>query len=318
MRSTCPVCEYGLQSTPKRDQRGAVVYGCIRCGMFALAREAEEDIERPLAETPRFRPLLSHYIRRMQESESCPLVTWAACEEIFRACCLPSIKEQADNVIRWLGLNLSGPGARIKLTEDEHGGIIGTADGIGFRFIVDGLVNSEMISGPTPHSDVPLILATLTFRGWERYEELRLGAPSGRRAFMAMPFGNEQLETLYRNVFQPAVEETGFVLRRLDEPPKIGNIDNRLRVDIKACRFLVADVTHGNFGAYWEAGYAEGLGKLVIYTCEKATFDDSNTRPHFDINHHHTVFWSKDDDGRNCGEMLKATIRASIPEAKQE
>jgi len=34
-----------------------------------------------------------------------------------------------------------------------------------------------------------------------------------------------------------------------------------------------------NPGAYWEAGYAEGLGKPVIYTCEEAKFVEAS---HFD------------------------------------
>ena len=36
--------------------------------------------------------------------------------------------------------------------------------------------------------------------------------------------------------------------------------------------FLWPIFTHGDPGAYWEAGFAEGLGKPVIYTCEKDDF----------------------------------------------
>ena len=70
----------------------------------------------------------------------------------------------------------------------------------------------------------------------------------------------------------PAVASAGFDLVRLDEDPQAGSIDERLRVEIRKSRFLVADLTHGNPGAYWEAGFAEGLGKPVIYTCEKDDF----------------------------------------------
>jgi nucleoside 2-deoxyribosyltransferase len=59
--------------------------------------------------------------------------------------------------------------------------------------------------------------------------------------------------------------------------------------EIRMCRFLIADLTCGNQGAYWEAGYAEGLGKPVIYTCNKSYFDKEGT--HFDTNHHQTVLW---------------------------
>ena len=53
-------------------------------------------------------------------------------------------------------------------------------------------------------------------------------------------------------------------------------IDDRLRVEIQSARFLIADLTHENRGAFWEAGYAEGLGKPVIYTCEESVFNTSS------------------------------------------
>ena len=64
----------------------------------------------------------------------------------------------------------------------------------------------------------------------------------------------------------------GFDLFKSDDEPRAGLIDDQLRVDIQSSDFLIADLTHDNLGAYWEAGYAEGLGKPVIYTCEQENF----------------------------------------------
>src|SRR6185436_19550551 len=108
-------------------------------------------------------------------------------------------------------------------------------------------------------------------------EDLRRGAAAGRRAFMAMPYGNEVLERVFTECFRPAVAAAGFELVRLDERPPAGSIDDRLRVEIRRARFLVADFTNGNHGAYWESGFAEGLGKPVIYTCEAAYFKNPGT-----------------------------------------
>lgn len=68
---------------------------------------------------------------------------------------------------------------------------------------------------------------------------------------------------------------------------------------------LIADLTHGNRGAFWEAGYAEGLGKPVIYTCEASKFDEQS---HFDTKH----------DPSAVVEDLKATNRATIPESSRD
>jgi nucleoside 2-deoxyribosyltransferase len=125
-----------------------------------------------------------------------------------------------------------------------------------------------------------------------------------------MSFRNDGLVKFFRDQLKPAVRATGFELFRLDERPRAGLIDNRLRVEIRESRFLVADLSDANAGAYWEAGFAEGLGKPVIYLCHRKVFEEKGT--HFDTNHSHTIKWSEDDaDG--CVKELKATIRATIP-----
>jgi len=83
-------------------------------------------------------------------------------------------------------------------------------------------------------------------------------------------------------------------------------------VRIQSSDFLIADLTHDNSGAYWEAGYAEGLGKPVIYTCESVKF--KNHKTHFDTNHLATVPCDKDAP-EEAGKGLKATICATLPEA---
>jgi len=79
------------------------------------------------------------------------------------------------------------------------------------------------------------------------------------------------------------------------------------------CRFLIADLTHRNPGAYWEAGFAEGLGKPVIYTCRKDIFDDKTKGTHFDTNHHLTVAWEAANLDAAMSK-LKDTIRATLPD----
>ena len=128
---------------------------------------------------------------------------------------------------------------------------------------------------------------------------------------MAMPFGNAVLDRIFSECLKPAAKAAGFELVRLDEKPSAGSIDDRLRVEIRKARLLVADLTHGNHGAYWESGFAEGLGKPVIYTCEEGYFRDPGT--HFDTNHHHTVLW-RETALPEAAAAFTTTIRATLPE----
>jgi hypothetical protein len=257
-------------------------------------------------------PIFAHAIQRMQMAQEWPLLDAKTAEGILSTAVLPSVAEQADNLIRWLGEHLPGPGAFEQVSHEEHGAIVGTLDKEGFLFIVNGLEGVGLVQ---TDRTLQRTSVTLTFAGWERWEELRRGAASGTKAFMAMQYGDATLTRIVDDHFRPAVAETGFRLTVLTDVPKAGLIDNLLRVEIQSARFLIADLTHANAGAYWEAGYAEGLGKPVIYTCEESVWKAKKT--HFDTNHSQTVVWNADDVKR-ATEKLKATIRVSIPEAKRE
>ena len=157
-----------------------------------------------------------------------------------------------------------------------------------------------------------LLNATLSIKGWSRVEELRRSAVGSRKGFMAMKFGDAQLDAVFRDHFKPAVGQAGFELMRLDDEPRAGLIDDRLRLEIRTSRFMVADLSHANAGAYWEAGFAEGLGRPVIYTCRKDVFDDPKTKPHFDTNHYLTVVWDPADPAA-AAKQLKTVIRVTLP-----
>ena len=146
--------------------------------------------------------------------------------------------------------------------------------------------------------------------GWERYEEEKHGGFDGNYGFIAMKFTDDELDGFVRDVVKPAIrEQLGIDLIDLRDVEQAGIVDDIMRVKIRDAKFVLADLTHDNHGAYWEAGYAEGLGKPVIYTCKKEKFENAST--HFDVNHCTTVSWSIDDAGGFCDRLI-ATLRRSL------
>jgi len=149
----------------------------------------------------------------------------------------------------------------------------------------------------------------LTVEGWEYVARLNKISKNRKQVFMAMKFEPEQRKFM-KQVLYPAIKELGLELKLLPEIQSKENlIDNKLRVAIKQSRFLICDLTHGNQGAYWEAGYAEGLGLPVIYICEKSIMKGKN-RPHFDVNHQEIYFWKKEDE-KNISSFLE-DLKAEI------
>jgi hypothetical protein len=244
-------------------------------------------------------------------SERPPVISSTLGDEILSANRLPNPAEQADYLVLWFGDSLIAPGKTITIDPTPLTAEIGALDEAGVTFILTELARKNLVSWKYSGGRGE---GTLTFDGWQKYEELRRGHETGHIGFMAMDYGNKELTRLFREHLKPASLAAGFELTRLDENPPAGLIDARLENEIRRARFLVADLTDRNPGAYWEAGFAAGLGKPVIYMCERSVFDSKST--HFDTNHFHTIQWEPGAPSA-AGEKLKNTIRASLPaEAK--
>lgn len=299
------------------DTRDATEYDCRRCGSFIVTRSAIPSIEAKLSKEPKLRAITSHAIRRMQRvGGKAPELDSYNVEAIWQGG-LPTPEAQANALVQLIGESQPSANEWAVFEVAGAGAIIGTSDvgptspTGGFTYVMDELKKRNLIErGPQPSGSGSQISFRLTFDGWRLYEQLAKAVTESRTAFMAMKFGEVPTDTLFRECFKPAVVQTGFELRRLDENPKAGLIDLRMEVLIRTAKFLISDLTHGNQGAYWEAGFATGLGKPVFYTCEKGQFRRVST--HFDTNHHYTILWEADKPNE-AAEELKAAIRATLP-----
>jgi len=277
------------------------VVDCSRCGDFAIDRAIADDLGLPF-EDQKKRALANYVIRKMQSARR-PLLArefWRALETRS----LPTPAEASDNLLTWLAEQADGsPGSPIQVVYGDHSllGSIGVIGGLDLRWIVDSLLARGLVQRPIDTGGHCRV--TLTAQGWQRFEELKQGHISSRFAFFARQFDNSDLDQLFENCLRRAVQETGYELRMA--PQKAGLIDAVIEDEIRRCRFVIADLSDDNAGAYWEAGLAEGLGKDVIYICH-ATLDT-----HFDTNHRQTVRWDLADPERTARD-LKAVIRNTL------
>jgi len=320
MSDTCPVCRSTVSDSKRGFEVDGYSYSCPRCGNYQIQSVTDRevgDLGLDLEETA----VLSHWIRTEYESikkrsrKNPIILTKKLIDDIIQNP-RPSFPEQADNFVRWLGDSIKVGGQCVDINQSAIPAIVGSATLEEFSFIFDHLETKGTITVAqwVTGKDGVWKKATPSYAGWEHYLEIKRATRDSRKAFMAMEYGHPELDTLLKDVLKPAVEQTGFDLFILPERPKAGLLDDRLRVEIRTSRFLIADLTHENAGAYWEAGYAEGLGKPVIYTCKKEKFEAAKT--HFDTNHHLTIRWDVGEP-EDAAEELKATIRATLPgEAK--
>jgi len=131
--------------------------------------------------------------------------------------------------------------------------------------------------------------AILTAQGWERFEKIKSLNPESGQCFVAMSF-EPSLDYIFTEGIEPIEERTGFRPLRIDRSEHNDKICDRIISEIKRSRFVIVDVSDNNSGAYFEAGYAMGLGLPVIFTAKKYS------ELHFDTRQYNHILW-EDSEG---------------------
>jgi len=306
----CPICKWGGNDVAHYPEESKVWVDCPRCGRYALDGAWLNSVQKGAIDavySDRQKAVLGYAIRK-----SNPQKVWAevSIRKALEGDFLPSVAEQAHNLIFYLGCQQKSAGDRAELLYLKVLFLIGATESRDVMFLIKGLIEENIVVGTLGSQNASIVL---TIRGWEKFSLLTKGVEVSNQGFMAMPFGFPELTNIFYDHWKPATEQTGLPLVRLDENPKAGSISNRMRVEIRRSKYLVAELTHNNPGAYWEAGFAEGLGKPVIYLCRKSFFDDPENGVHFDVSQRQGVIWEADklDDAK---QQLKDIIRNTFPE----
>ena len=230
----------------------------------------------------------------------------------------PTPSEQADNFIRLLAESEKRNLYQVIGFYDDNKLKHGASNDSFYREILRDVVNRGLLSLQVGGRDITPdkipnqgVVGLLTIEGWRYYEKLLKGKISGNRGFMAMKFDNKFLRRVVDKHFKPAAKQAGYELAALDDQPAAGLIDDRMLVAIRTSAFVVADLSDDNLGAYFEAGFASGLGKPVFFTCERKKWERQKT--HFDTNHHYTIPWDSKKPAE-AAEHLKAAIRNTFPD----
>lgn len=144
----------------------------------------------------------------------------------------------------------------------------------------------------------PIILMPLAYA---RIDEIQRNTANGRNVLVAMKFGDDT--RLLREAIRDGIQKAGYIAVFIDEVQHNDFITPELLKYIRDSRFVVVDLTHKNNGAYFEEGYAMGLGKPVIQLCKQGT------QLHFDIAQKNTIMWTEEND---IPEQLQNRIIATI------
>lgn len=310
----CPICEgrFGGKCQKLQAEGDTGRFKCDACGEFRVSGSLlAGQLSESSTLTPLQRAALAHRVRTAGGADGPPLLKSDWFERFLEASTLPTPSEQATNIVRLIGDEVLKTGEPIDPSVAFAPTIGAPSTEFANRLAIELIRNGMLLGSHSDSSSSTSVLdVDLTLRGWQVHEAERRGRVAGSYGFVALRFGNEKLDGLLKNTVRPAVRDSiKYELVDMRDVATAGVIDNIMRERIRDAAFVLADLTDDNPGAYWEAGFAEGLGKPVIYLCEKAKFAEAKT--HFDTNHCTTVMWDVDAAELFAAELI-ATIRNSL------
>ena len=334
---SCPVCNYTAEKNVDHD-RDSVFYHCPICGRFQFANVLEGKDYKELDfnrlssylfyhrylgsfENPEYRynttlakEICDGYRKEFDKGQNTNGRPVHMDNEIINSWYPKTFDERIDKILVELFNKTEHVGKAVVLTPEEGYSLLFIDRKTNSKipqwrnqkdlntesdFILDYLKQKQYAEWK-PEAERKVGIRLLP-EGYSRVEIIQKYSSSGRNVVVAMKFGDDTKNL--REAIRKGIEEAGFHAIFIDEVQHNDFITPELLKHIKESKFLVVDLTHKNNGAYFEEGYAMGLGKEVIQLCKEGI------SLHFDVAQKNTIIWEKEDDiPKRLFNRIKATI----------
>ncbi len=215
----------------------------------------------------------------------------------------PPVTDKLAMLLRFLARKTSHPGQTVVFDVANDYSIVCAQNAREVSFYIQSLRQQSLIdydgTSVQPSGDRVMITAA----GWSELSRLDHAGIDSHRGFIAMAFSSDRDPA--EKAISAAVRAAGYLPIRIDKVEHVNKIDDEIIARIRASKFLVADFTLQRNGVYFEAGFMLGLGRPVIWLCEKS--DLANV--HFDTRQYNTLTYS---DLSDLQARLQTRIEAVI------
>lgn len=216
------------------------------------------------------------------------------------------IPTKADLILHYLRRHSLHPGIKLRLSGTKDYSLGFCQNNEELHFCAKYLETRGLIEQTDPPEGADLFYR-ITPAGWIYLSGI--GAETKDQGFIAMAFTLASSDMLHVEGLIPGIKTAGYVPMRIDRKDHNNRIDDEIVAEIRKSKFVVADLTGKNAGAYFEAGFAMGLDKPVIWTCQQSEIDAGNV--HFDTRQYSIVSWDPDnlaDFAKRLTQRIEATI----------
>jgi hypothetical protein len=304
--NNCLICDWPasrVKITMSRDNL-AQVFECPRCGTYealnelvAISHRWPSEIAQPL----------SCAARQASEEQRPARITGSNAVDLARPHMNSRVVDNQERLLREIAKRAFGrPQRAAPFAPANDFALIDCYNNDEFNWYVESLTKQGLVTR-TGGSSSTLYL-TLTDEGWKRIQPAPHPGGIPGQCFVAMWLSDET-RAAYADGIKPAIVQAGCTAIRIDQKEHNNEIPDEIIAEIRNSQFMVADFTGQRLGVYYEAGFAMGLGRKVIWCCRKDQID----KLHFDTNHKNHIDW---ETPQELGRRLYTRIRATILDVK--
>ena len=298
----CPLC--GGNATVRgldmgRDGKDVT---CVVCGQFEITRNAIIGLKSKAGDTELLPYLICHTRSANERGEVFNVAShnW---REFAQAHKNTPLSRRIEKLLQLLvSRSQFEPGRRVRLNERTDWPLVDVDSEKQFGYLLGYLTKEDYVTTDAMHY-------VLEPKAWEKFERAgtRQGIPG--KCFVAMSFHESLKEAYDSGIFLAVKTDCNMDPVRIDRVHHNEKICDKLIAEIRTSQFLVANVTLQRPGVYFEAGFAMGLGRPVIWTCR----DDDLPNVHFDTRQYSHVVWTDPQDLRTkLADRIKATIPGAV------
>lgn len=289
----CPLCDTpAYKNIDPRNDTALVV--CTVCGKFRFSSEAERYLDSPAKDKRRYR--ISYSMRSISERAAgkrdnsfFPVYMQSDWEKMLDR---PdaSVQEKLHSLLRYLGSLSEYPGHAADFDFKHDYSVLGAKNPEEACFYVRALQEQSLLSYQNYSINDEVLQFTLSTNGWVELDRIAQSGVESSNAFIAMWFDPSR-SAFYKGIEQ-AVTNAGYAPVRIDQVEHLNRIDDEIIARIRQSKFLIADFSGQRNGVYFEAGFMLGLGRPVIWLCEK----EDHKNVHFDTRQYNTIDYLNVDD----------------------
>jgi hypothetical protein len=269
---------------------------CQRCGRYQIEHAFKIRLERDRSEFEEDVPFLSAHTRQGSERHDFVTLNLSNWSELAAFHRFTTVSQKLEKLLKLFCKRSTSFGYPVVIQETDFV-LIDAADQGELARLAAALKRQNALQ------EFGLGQYSVTPEGWLRADPV---GPSGKpgTCFIARSF-HPSMELAAQGMREAIKTDCGYEPIDLGSVAHNENINDRIIAEIRSAQFVVADFTGQSHGVYFEAGFAEGLGRTVIRTVQ----EDHAPALHFDTRQYFHLRWKAPEHFRRLlAEHIKATI----------